>query len=79
MSENDVLLIVESRRALKDGRARQLCASLSHAEIAGACKVTPPAVTRWLNGERVPRGEAARRFARLLANLGMRPTEESAA
>jgi hypothetical protein len=71
MSENDAVLIVESRLALRDGRAQALCAGLSHAEIGRACKVTPQAVTRWLKCERVPRGEGAVRFARLLARLGL--------
>ncbi len=69
------MLLAEARRAARDGRAKVLRerARLSQAEVARTCHVTAPAVTRWEQGSREPRGEAALRYARLLGRLGLEP------
>jgi DNA-binding transcriptional regulator YiaG len=81
MKTDDTLLLIESRRALSDGRARALreAAGLSQSEVARTVRVTPQAVTRWETGSRVPRGDAALRYARFLARIGLQvPTPDAA-
>jgi len=56
-----------SARGLREG------ARLSQAEVASICRVTPAAVTLWEQGARMPKGEAAVRYGRLLERLGLVP------
>lgn len=53
-------------------RAIREAAGLSQAEQAAALNVTQTAVSRWERGERVPRGQAAQDYARLLERLARR-------
>ena len=59
------------RRLTADGGARRLRTrnALSLAEVARAVGVTAPSVWRWEHGEQRPRGDAAARYAALLAEL----------
>lgn len=50
-------------------RAIREAAGLSQVELAAALKVTQTAVSRWERGDRVPRGQAAQDYARLLDRL----------
>ena len=67
MSEN-VILLVEARRAAETGQARELreAAGLSQGEIARAAFVSPATVSRWEARVRRPTGEPAVRWARVL-------------
>jgi transcriptional regulator with XRE-family HTH domain len=80
MHANEALLVARARRATQDGRARsvRVAAGLSQHEVGTACRVTAAAVSRWETGERLPRGDAAVRYARLLDRLGLRDTERQA-
>lgn len=73
MDQSDDEVLVAMRRAIVDGRARQLrtAIGLSRAEVARAIGVSPEAVTKWELGQRVPRGQAAVRYARLLTKYGL--------
>lgn len=50
-------------------KAVREAAGLSQVELASALKVTQTAVSRWERGERIPRGQAAQDYARLLDRL----------
>jgi transcriptional regulator with XRE-family HTH domain len=74
---------VDAKQALRLIQARQLAASgeakaireqagLSIREAAGAIDVSPSGLFRWENGERIPRGDAAVRYAKFLEQLGRR-------
>jgi DNA-binding transcriptional regulator YiaG len=67
MNDN-VILLVEARRAAEDGRARALreAAGLSQGEVARAASVSPATVSRWEGRLRKPSGDAAIRWARIL-------------
>ena len=71
MRRDDLLLLAETRRMAKDGRARSVrtTAGLSQTEVGQAVGVTAGAVSRWERGERLPRTDAAMRYARLLDAL----------
>lgn len=66
-----MLRLAAARRhsAAGTGRAIRQGANLSLQEIAEAVGVGVPTVSRWENGLRQPRGEAAARWAELLADL----------
>jgi DNA-binding XRE family transcriptional regulator len=59
------------RRLAADGRARKIRQNvgLSLYDLARDLGVTPGTVSRWETGMRVPRGEAALRYADLLSEL----------
>jgi transcriptional regulator with XRE-family HTH domain len=78
MSSPGVLLLADVREALRSGAAERLRreAHLSQAEVAAELGVSPSAVSRWEAGDRLPRGRAARRYARLLAALEERLSEK---
>lgn len=67
------------RAALLNGQAERLRrdAGLSRAEVGAAVGVSREAVQKWELGDRTPRGDAALRYARLLARLARRPLAES--
>lgn len=71
MSPDDLILLAEARMACADGSALALCerANLSQAEMGASVGVSAATVSRWLHGQRVPRGRAAVRWARLLRRL----------
>jgi DNA-binding transcriptional regulator YiaG len=68
---DDALSIAEAREFLQSGRAVEIrkAARLSQGEVAAFCRVDPAAVSRWESKNRMPRGEAAIRFARLMKAL----------
>ncbi|WP_372411839.1 helix-turn-helix domain-containing protein [Streptomyces luteireticuli] len=59
------------RASAFSGQARQtrLSAHLSLSELAKVCGVDASTVWRWEQGKRVPRGEPALRYARVLDTL----------
>jgi DNA-binding XRE family transcriptional regulator len=67
----DARRLVEMRAAARNGEARRrrLASGLTQAELGAVCGVSGPAIARWEHGDRVPRGEAALRYARFLASL----------
>jgi DNA-binding transcriptional regulator YiaG len=70
-SMSDVQKVAWVRRVARSGSARVIreAAGLSASEIARAIEVSPAAVSRWERGQRVPREEAAERWADLLRGL----------
>lgn len=68
---SDVLELARVRDAAVSGRAAELRigARLTQGEIARAIGVSAAAVSRWESGERLPRGDAASRYAALLGAL----------
>lgn len=71
MQTQTLVDLAEVRAAAKDGRARRarIEAGLTQAEVGAACGVSHAAISRWESGQRVPRGPAAKRYARLLGAL----------
>jgi len=65
------LLVSEARDAIVTGRAREirLAAHLHQTEIASVLGVTVSAVCKWERGQRLPRGDVAADYARLLRQL----------
>ena len=59
------------REKARDGTAREIRerARVSQGEIADELGVHWTTVARWETGQRAPRGELARRYARLLREL----------
>jgi transcriptional regulator with XRE-family HTH domain len=80
MNANEAVLVARARRATQDGRARsvRVAAGLSQHEVGAVVRVTAAAISRWESGVRLPRGEAAVRYARFLDRLGLGDTEERA-
>jgi transcriptional regulator with XRE-family HTH domain len=56
---------------VRDGRIRQVRerAQLSQSEFGEALGVQPATISRWENGQRVPRGRVAERLTHLLREL----------
>lgn len=71
MTRSHLDLLQQARRYAKSGTARRLRveAGLSQSEIAREVGVTSSAVALWESGKRVPRGEAAVRYAKVLESL----------
>ncbi len=71
MTPQDLHALSKMRAALVSGQAERLRrgAGLSRAEVGAAVGVSREAIQKWELGERVPRGAAGLRFARLLARL----------
>jgi DNA-binding transcriptional regulator YiaG len=67
----DALEIARARDLVRTGRAQaiRVSAGLSQGDIARTLKVWTSTVRRWESGERVPRGEIAKRYAKLLRDL----------
>jgi transcriptional regulator with XRE-family HTH domain len=68
---DQVLALSATRRAAQSGQARRIriAAGLSLADLAAALGVSRAALSRWETGHRIPRGEAAQRYAGLLDAL----------
>ncbi len=71
MTTEEILLLVAARRHVTDGTGRAIrqAAGLSMDHVADAIGSTKPTVWRWENRKTRPRGAAAIRWARLLADL----------
>lgn len=71
MTPAELALLARTRDHCRTGRAHAIrkANSLTRAEIAGPCNVTAGAVYHWETGRRVPRGEAALRYGRILRDL----------
>ncbi len=71
MTNRNVLRLAGVRRAVRTGAARSIRvrSGLSQSDVARTIGVTPSAVSRWESGERLPQGEAALRYGRLLEEL----------
>ena len=71
MTPKDLLLVAQARRHASTGTGRALRekSGLSLRETATALDVSVAGLWRWENGERTPRGDAAVRWARFLADL----------
>ncbi|MGO8724412.1 MAG: helix-turn-helix domain-containing protein [Acidimicrobiales bacterium] len=68
---NDAVEIARARELIRSGRAQAIRerAGLSRLEMARSAGVDDSTIARWESGERSPRGEAAKRYARLLREL----------
>ena len=68
---SDLELISYARRAAANGDARQIRedALLSQSDLARTIGTTPATVSRWEAGKRVPWGDMAVRYARVLTML----------
>lgn len=79
MTPDALVDLTRTRDLLRTGAARivRVNAGLSLGEVATSLGVQPSTVMRWENGSRVPRGEAAVTYGRLLEQLmergGRRP------
>jgi len=71
MDLDDFRRIADAHYKARSGIARQIRkdARISMAEVAAALDVSESAVSRWESGSRLPRGETAIRWARLLDEL----------
>lgn len=67
----ELVSLAAVRDATRTGRAKRLRedAGLSQSEVARAIRVSQACLSRWESGHRAPRGRAALRYARLLAQL----------
>ena len=70
ITEAEIIARVQARRALRVApalaRDLRLRAGLSQSEVGAALGVSHAAVSRWESGKRLPRGDLAERFLRLL-------------
>lgn len=68
---NQIMAVAEVRRAVANGEARTIreAARVSQSEVAEAVGVSQACVSLWESGDRVPTGQAARNYARLLRKL----------
>jgi transcriptional regulator with XRE-family HTH domain len=68
---NDAVEIARARELVRSGRARVIRerAGLSLSEMARSTGDNVSTIARWEAGERSPRGEVAKRYARLLREL----------
>jgi transcriptional regulator with XRE-family HTH domain len=71
MNEIDVIRLSRARALVASGAAAKIRrrAGLAQAEVARAVGVAPSTVLRWERGLRIPRGDAAARYAELLKRL----------
>ncbi len=71
MARTNLIQLANAREACRNGTARllRLNAGLSLPEVSREVGASLSTVWRWENGERVPRGAAAVRYARLLEEL----------
>lgn len=63
--------VIEAREAARSGRGAAIreAAGLSRGELARAAGLNDATVSRYESGRRVPRGDAAVRYARILRRL----------
>lgn len=71
MDSTEIIHISRLRLLVKSGTAStiRLAAGVSMREAADAAGVSVSSIWRWEHGERVPHGQAALRYARLLNDL----------
>jgi DNA-binding transcriptional regulator YiaG len=71
MRPADISALAWVRAACESGEARSIrrAARIAQSEVASACQVTPGAVSLWEAGRRVPGGDRALAYARLLRQL----------
>ena len=71
MRARDVVAISRARALAASGQAREIRvrAGVSQAEMAKAIGVDPSSVTHWENRRRIPRGDVALKYGRLLDRL----------
>ncbi len=71
MDTHDALVLARGRQWAADGTARAIreFARLSQRDVGGTVGVSHGAICLWELGQRVPRGEAGLRYARLLVAL----------
>jgi transcriptional regulator with XRE-family HTH domain len=70
MFDPDDLVDLQKVRALgQSGALRLIRGSLSLRDIADVVEVEPSTILRWERGDRVPHGDAAVRYGRLLQRL----------
>jgi DNA-binding transcriptional regulator YiaG len=71
MSIAGIVALAEVRLATESGRAKAVrqAARVSQSELARNIGVSQASVSRWEAGYRVPRGKAARRYAKVLRAL----------
>jgi DNA-binding transcriptional regulator YiaG len=71
MTNAHLALLVAAREAVTNGRgvAIRRAAGLSQGELARAAGVSAASVSRWEAGVRLPTGEAALKYARILRVL----------
>jgi transcriptional regulator with XRE-family HTH domain len=74
----DLFRLVEGRKLIASGRARELRAQtgLSVIDFARACGCSAASITRWENGNRIPRGESGHRYTELVVALEERMNGE---
>jgi DNA-binding transcriptional regulator YiaG len=79
MEATEALRLSELRHLTASGEAAALRqrSRLSLPEVAADCGVTYWTIKRWESGERIPRGEAALRYADLLAALAQAETRRA--
>jgi DNA-binding transcriptional regulator YiaG len=70
--ELEQLVLVRELAASGEARRIRQAAGLSQADLARACSVSAPAISRWEAGSRIPRGEAARRYAAIILGFAKR-------
>jgi len=68
-SGSAVGIALARRAAIQEGRRIRTAAGLTIYDLAADLGVSPATVSRWESGLRVPRSEAALRYADLLAEL----------
>jgi DNA-binding XRE family transcriptional regulator len=72
MTPDDALALARLRADVASGRVadiRRICGLLTQREVAQTVGTTPAAIGGWEAGRRMPRGQAALRYARLLEDL----------
>jgi transcriptional regulator with XRE-family HTH domain len=71
LTRSEVLRLAWMRQACINGEAKRIrkAARITQAEIGAACGVTDAAVALWEKGSRMPAGESALAYARLLQDL----------
>jgi len=71
MNNTDLVRLAAVRSLADSGRARSIrrAAGISLQEVANVVGVRASTISRWESGQRVPRGDAALRYARLLHRL----------
>jgi transcriptional regulator with XRE-family HTH domain len=71
MSTAGIVALAEVRLATESGHAKAVrqAARISQSELARNVGVSQASISRWEAGNRIPRGKAARRYAKVLRAL----------